>query len=57
MRIDELILGIHIANERRSLDDCPAFDADDNAIGLHLTDLLLAINSSLLGCAPMQAPD
>ena len=55
-RIDEITLGMNILLDRRSLDDCPAFDADDNA-GLHLTDLLQAVNSALLGCPPVQAPD
>ncbi len=47
--VDELILGVNIALENASLQQCPTFDVDGSGF-VEINELIVGVNNALLGC-------
>lgn len=53
--IDELVLGVNITLDHRSVSACPPMDADSNQL-VRVNELVLAVNSALDGCPALPTP-
>ncbi len=49
VRVNELIVGVNINLQLRTVGDCPVFDVDGNG-GVQVNELIQAVNSNLRGC-------